>query len=85
MIAVFQNALTHDGWPRFAAHTVFSIIDCLERYRDYRAAKRIHNDDVNELCNKFFKLFNLIQSTMYLRISQNKTMISFIAYITCIK
>uniref|UniRef100_A0A158Q3S9 Serine/threonine-protein kinase ATR n=1 Tax=Dracunculus medinensis TaxID=318479 RepID=A0A158Q3S9_DRAME len=45
MIAVFQNALTHDGWPRFAAHTVFSIIDCLERYRDYRAAKRIHNDD----------------------------------------
>ncbi|KHN81046.1 Serine/threonine-protein kinase ATR [Toxocara canis] len=46
MRAVLQRALLEDGWPRLAAHVIFSITDCLERYAISRSINRIPTDMV---------------------------------------
>uniref|UniRef100_A0A915BZZ4 non-specific serine/threonine protein kinase n=1 Tax=Parascaris univalens TaxID=6257 RepID=A0A915BZZ4_PARUN len=48
MKAVMQRALVEDGWPRLAAHVIFSVTDCLERYAIHRLTKKIPSDTVLE-------------------------------------
>lgn len=44
---MMQRALVEDGWPRLAAHVIFSITDCLERYAIHRLTKKIPSDTVS--------------------------------------
>lgn len=46
MKSVLSIALTDEGWPRLAAHIVFAIVDCLERFSNLRRAKKIPSDMV---------------------------------------
>ncbi|VDK28624.1 unnamed protein product [Anisakis simplex] len=46
MRTVLQRALNEDGWPRLAAHVIFAITDCLERYAVHRGARKLPSDNV---------------------------------------
>ncbi|VDK68004.1 unnamed protein product [Onchocerca ochengi] len=44
IIAVLQRAIVDRGWPRSAAHLIFAVIDCLERYAYHRRFLKIPAD-----------------------------------------
>ncbi|CAG9534937.1 unnamed protein product [Cercopithifilaria johnstoni] len=48
IIAVLQMSMVDGGWPRSAAHLIFAVIDCLERFTYYRRSRKIPADMVLE-------------------------------------
>ncbi|KAL4003694.1 FAT domain family protein [Acanthocheilonema viteae] len=46
MIAVLQRSIVDSGWPRSAAHLIFAVVDCLERFIYHRRSLKISTDRV---------------------------------------
>ncbi|VDN03079.1 unnamed protein product [Thelazia callipaeda] len=44
IIAILQKTMVDDGWPRSAAHLIFAVIDCLERFTYHRQSLKIPYD-----------------------------------------
>ncbi|VDK38224.1 unnamed protein product, partial [Gongylonema pulchrum] len=44
IISVLRRAIVDSGWPQSAAHLVFAVIDCLERFTHHRKSLKIRSD-----------------------------------------